>query len=166
MVKGFKDGLPRGWFFDRTTGNFLSDRQAETFSPAALRALAAVGSEQTYTVVLRGAGRRIGIDRDADGYLDRDELDFGSDPANALSRATNTPPHFTAMPDQTVLKGKLLTLQFAASDDDIPAQQLTFSLANNSPPDAAINPTNGIFGDSDDVKDPAGPTHWASAPDR
>ena len=92
ICKGFKDGLPRGWFFDRNSGIFLSDRQAETITPAALRALAAPGSEQTYTVVPRGCGRRIGIDRDADSYLDRDELDFGSDPANSLSPATNTPP--------------------------------------------------------------------------
>jgi hypothetical protein len=44
-------------------------------------------------VVPRGCGRRIGIDRDADGYLDRDEIDFGSDPANPLSPATNSRPH-------------------------------------------------------------------------
>jgi hypothetical protein len=85
VVKGFKDGLPRSWFFDRTTGFFQSDRQGETFTASTLRALAAVGSEQTYTMVLRGSGKRIGIDRDADGYFDRDEFDAGSDPANALS---------------------------------------------------------------------------------
>ena len=85
VVKGFKDGLPRGWFFDRTIGLFQSDRQGETSSSSALRALAASGSEQTYTMVPRGSGKRIGIDRDADGYFDRDELDAGSDPANPLS---------------------------------------------------------------------------------
>src|SRR5262249_46799315 len=85
VVKGFKDGLPRGWSFDSSTGNFQSDRQAESLSPTALRALAAVGSEQTYTVVPRGCGKRIGIDRDSDGYFDRDELDVGSDSANPLS---------------------------------------------------------------------------------
>jgi hypothetical protein len=145
VVKGFKDGLPRGWFFDRISGSFLSDRQSETFTPVTLRALAFSGAEQTYTVVPRGAGRRMGIDRDGDGYLDRDELDFGSDPANALSRATNTPPHLTAIPDRTVLKGKLVTLQFTATDDDIPVQQLTFSLGSSSPPDAVVNSTNGVF---------------------
>jgi hypothetical protein len=38
----------------------------------------------------------------------------------------------------------LLALNFSATDVDIPAQVLTFSLTN-SPPDAAINPTNGAF---------------------
>src|SRR5262249_14448473 len=33
-----------------------------------------------------GSGRRIGIDRDGDGFLDGDELDAGSDPANQLDR--------------------------------------------------------------------------------
>jgi DNA-binding beta-propeller fold protein YncE len=144
VVKGFESGLPRSWFFDRTTGNFQSDRQAEVESPAALRGFASVGAEQTYTVVPRGTGKRIGIDRDADGYLDRDELDFGSDPANPLSLATNTPPQLGPATDVTALKGRLLALNFSATDVDIPAQVLTFSLTN-SPPDAAINPTNGAF---------------------
>jgi YVTN family beta-propeller protein len=145
VVKGFKDGLPRGWFFDRTTGNFQSDRLAEVFSPTALQALAGPGGEQTYTVVPRGTGRRIGIDRDADGYLDRDELDFGSDPANPLSLATNTPPHLATIPDLVVLKGRALSIVLSATDSDIPAQQLTFSLGTNAPPGASLDPTNGIF---------------------
>jgi YVTN family beta-propeller protein len=152
VVKGFEGGLPRGWFYDRTTGNFQSDRQAETELPAALRAFAAIGAEQTYTVVPRGAGRRIGIDRDADGYLDRDELDFGSDPANPLSLATNTPPQLGAVTNLTVLKGRVLALNFTATDTDIPAQVLTFSLSN-APPGASINATNGQF-----AWTPAGPT--------
>jgi hypothetical protein len=51
VAKGFKDSLPRGWFFVRSTGNFQSDRQSEIYTPDALRSLASVGSEQTYTVV-------------------------------------------------------------------------------------------------------------------
>lgn len=75
VAKGFEAGLSRGWFLERTTGLFQSDRQAETEAPAALRALAAPGSEQVYTLVPIGSGERIGIDRDADGFYDRDELD-------------------------------------------------------------------------------------------
>lgn len=152
VVKGFKAGLPRGWFFDRTSGIFLSDRQSEIFSPASLRSLAAPGAEQTYTVVPRGTGRRIGIDRDADGYFDRDELDFGSDPANPLSLATNTPPQLGAVTNVVALKGRPLALSFTATDTDIPAQILTFSLSN-APPGASINPTNGQF-----TWTPAGPS--------
>jgi len=85
VVKGFKDGLLRGWFFERGTGLFRSDRQVESLSASELRALATVGSEQTYMMVPRGCGKRIGVDRDADGYFDRDELDAASDPANPLS---------------------------------------------------------------------------------
>jgi YVTN family beta-propeller protein len=145
VCKGFKEGLPRGWVFDRNSGTFLSDRQAETFTAVALRALAAPGSEQTYTVVPRGCGRRIGIDRDADGYLDRDEIDFGSDPANPLSLATNTPPRLNPIPDLLALKGRLVTISITATDTDIPAQQLTFTLGTNAPPGATISVTNGLF---------------------
>ena len=50
----------------------------------ALRALADVPDQElTYTCVPFGSGVRMGIDRDEDTYLDRDEIDAGSDPANA-----------------------------------------------------------------------------------
>ncbi len=91
VVKGFQDGIPRGWFFDRTTGRFQSDRAGESLTPAGLRQLAAPGNELTYTVVPRDSGRRIGVDRDDDGHFDRDELDAGTDPANPLSVAMNRP---------------------------------------------------------------------------
>lgn len=50
-----------------------SDIDGETLTPEALRAMAGVGSELTYTVVPRWAGVRIGIDRDEDGFGDRTE---------------------------------------------------------------------------------------------
>src|SRR5262249_38036739 len=51
----------------------------------ALRLSAAAGGEITFTVVPTTTAGRIGIDRDEDGYYDRDELDLGSDPADASS---------------------------------------------------------------------------------
>src|SRR6185436_1552164 len=54
-----------------------------------LQTLASPGSELTYTVVAVGTQRRAGIDRDADGFLDRDELDACSDPANAAETPLN-----------------------------------------------------------------------------
>ncbi len=145
VVKGFKDGLARGWFYDRTSGSFLSDRQLESYTPDALRALAGEGNEQTYTVVPVGTGRRMGIDRDGDGYLDRDELDFGSDSANPLSRATNTPPMLSTIGNLRVLRGLLFTVKFTATDSDVPAQVLTFRLGINAPAGASINSSNGVF---------------------
>ena len=60
-------------------------RAAET-SAANLRLLAnTAGQELTYTCVPPGSGDRMGIDRDEDGYFDRDEIDAGSDPANPLA---------------------------------------------------------------------------------
>ena len=85
VARGFQDGLPRGWFFDRSSGQFQSDRLSETLSPSALVQLAEAGHELTFTVVPRGSGRRIGIDRDQDGFFDRDELDLGSNPADPRS---------------------------------------------------------------------------------
>lgn len=83
VVKGVQGGLARGWFLD--AGLFQSDRSAETILPAALLALAADGSELTYTLVPAGTQVRIGVDRDEDGWFDRDELDAGADPADPTS---------------------------------------------------------------------------------
>lgn len=144
VAKGFKDNLARGWFYERTTGVFQSDRKTEKLSPIELQRFAAPGNELTYTVVPRDTGRRIGIDRDEDGYFDRDELDFGSDPTNPISLATNRPPMLAAITDRTISAGQTLAFTVSATDADIPVQQLTFSLAN-APSGAAINATNGVF---------------------
>jgi hypothetical protein len=89
VVKGRQSGTLRGYRYNSTSFSpnnvFQSDRAGETLSPAALQAAAASGSELTYTVVPKGSETRIGLDRDADGYFDRDELDNCSNPANASS---------------------------------------------------------------------------------
>ena len=103
------------------------------------------GSPFTYTVVPRGSGRRIGADRDEDGYLNRTEIEFGSDPADPLSLATNRPPVLGALADQIVPAGTLLTLTCGASDPDIPEQTLTFSLDPPTPAGAEIDPRTGLF---------------------
>src|SRR5581483_6955422 len=74
IVKGMKNGIARGWFFNATNNTFLSDRHGETYLAGALRALAAPGSEQTYMLVPKGSGMRLGIDRDLDGNFDGDLL--------------------------------------------------------------------------------------------
>ncbi len=84
VVKGRSGGIARGWYLS-TPGTMQSDRAGETTTEVALRATAAAGSELTYTVVAEGTERRIGVDRDVDTYLDRDEIDAGSNPADPLS---------------------------------------------------------------------------------
>jgi YVTN family beta-propeller protein len=86
IVKGMKDGLHRGWFYDRARDLFQSDRQQESLSPDALLALAGLGTELTFTVVPLGCGIRLGIDRDFDGLFDRDEIDTGTNPADSQLR--------------------------------------------------------------------------------
>ena len=85
VVKGKQAGLARGWYYTGTNA-FQSDRKAETATRAALEALAGVGSELTFTVVPKVSERRIGVDRDRDSWFDRDELDWGSNPADPKSR--------------------------------------------------------------------------------
>jgi YVTN family beta-propeller protein len=88
VAKGRQAGLARGWRYNGA-GIWQSDRAAESLGTATLQALAAVGSELTFTVVPAGSQTRLGIDRDLDGVYDRDELDACSDPANAASLPGN-----------------------------------------------------------------------------
>jgi len=145
IVRGEKDGLKRGWFFDRGPRVFQSDRNGETILSDTLRLLASTTNELTYTVVPRNLGRRIGIDRDEDGFLDVTETEFGSDPTNPLSLATNRPPVIGGIGTKTVAAGSVLSFVVSASDPDIPQQTLTFALEPPVPGGAAINPTNGLF---------------------
>jgi len=81
VAKGRRGGLQRGYSY-MGTDLFQSDRQSEVVSAAELRLAAGAGSEITFTIVPLGSEVRIGIDRDEDGFFDRDELDACSDPAD------------------------------------------------------------------------------------
>jgi hypothetical protein len=86
VVKGVLAGEQRGW--RRLAGGaFQSDRGNDpTLTDAQLRAHAATaGQERTYHCTPPGSGLRLGVDRDEDGFFDRDELDAGSDPADPSS---------------------------------------------------------------------------------
>jgi DNA-binding beta-propeller fold protein YncE len=83
VVKGTLAGQARGWRYRPGMLDFQSDRATDApLSEAQLRALATAGQELTFTCVPPGSGVRVGIDRDEDGFFDRDELDGGSDPAD------------------------------------------------------------------------------------
>ena len=84
VAKARVGGEARGWVY-QGGGSWQSDRAVETTTTAALEALAAPGSEVTFLAVPEGTEQRIGVDRDADGHFDRDELDQLADPANEAS---------------------------------------------------------------------------------
>jgi hypothetical protein len=86
VVKGTVAGEARG-AYRQASGLFRTDRAGDALlTDAQVRALAATaGQELTYTCAPPGSGPRMGVDRDEDGFFDRDELDFGSDPADPLS---------------------------------------------------------------------------------
>jgi hypothetical protein len=87
VVQGVLGTEARGWLYDDGIDAFRADRAADApLSESALRGQAAVaGQARTYTCVPPGSGVRVGLDRDEDGFRDRDELDAGSDPADAGS---------------------------------------------------------------------------------
>jgi hypothetical protein len=87
VVHGRRGGWPTGYLYVGD-GRFQPDRRAAPRrSDLALRADARLpGGELTYTCTPPGSGVRIGLDRDEDGVLDRDEILAGSKPADRSSR--------------------------------------------------------------------------------
>jgi YVTN family beta-propeller protein len=148
----------RGWL-RLANGTFTSDRASEAaLTDAQLRAQAATaGQERTYLCVPPGSGTRVGIDRDEDGFRDRDELDAGSDPADPLSTpgattTTTTSPSTTS----TTLSGLTLipSRRLVLKDRTVPvadASRRRFSFrastASAAPANQIVPPTNGSADD-------------------
>ncbi len=82
IVKATINGLSRGGFYDRMTDRFLSDHDGDAATVDMARQFASPATPLTYTLVPRGTGRRLGIDRDEDGFGDQTERDAGTDPAD------------------------------------------------------------------------------------
>ena len=57
----------------------------------------------------------------------------------------NQAPVFGAFGNQTINEGVLFTFNAAATDADLPAQTLTYSLLNPPPVGASIDPVTGVF---------------------
>jgi YVTN family beta-propeller protein len=84
--KGTMGGVAKGFVYDVPSGKFVPDSLVEQpLAESALRGSIAGADVLTYTAVPPGAGVRMGIDRDRDGWLDRTETKLGFDPANPNS---------------------------------------------------------------------------------
>ena len=146
VARGRKDGINRSWLHIQGHDGFQSDHQNEAASLAQLLSLATPDQPVTFTLVLRGTGKRIGLDRDEDGYFDRTEMDAGTDPLDPLSKPANALPQLTlTASDLRLHPGRSVSNSISAADADAPLQALTLSLGGNIPPGANFNPATGLF---------------------
>ncbi len=109
VVKGVLAGESRGWV-RLPNGEFQSDRASEApFTLPSFESLvASSGATFTLTCVPPGSGERIGIDRDLDGFYDRDELDLGTNPAD--------PESFPGAAEMVLIR----SASFKLNDDPVP----------------------------------------------
>lgn len=83
-------------------------------------------------------------------YINVRATDDGAPPLTAQKRITvtvnevNVAPEFPILADQVIDEGQKLSLNLAATDADLPAQSLTYSL-DAKPPGAAIDAVTGAF---------------------
>jgi uncharacterized membrane-anchored protein len=77
--------------------------------------------------------------------------DNGTPPLDATGSFTvivqevNKPPILNAIADQRMEQGRLLRVAADATDPDLPANTLTYSLGNGAPSGATIDPVSGVF---------------------
>lgn len=74
---------------------------------------------------------------------------------NAVASGTNAPPVLASIGNKTVIEGSLLTFTATATDTNVPAQALTFSLDAGAPAGAAITPTGTFTWAPDESQGPS-----------
>jgi DNA-binding beta-propeller fold protein YncE len=90
VVHGMKSGVARSWLLNGTS--FVADKAGETNTSTQLFALATPETPLTFTLVQRGTGKRIALDRDDDTFFNQDEIAVGSDPSDSnITPDTTTP---------------------------------------------------------------------------
>jgi DNA-binding beta-propeller fold protein YncE len=74
VAKGKIGGVPQSWLMNASNGNWIPDNGGAQISDSSLRALSnTAGQELTFTCVPPGSGNRVGLDRDRDGDLNRQD---------------------------------------------------------------------------------------------
>lgn len=114
-----EDGAPQGAYIDPITGIF-------TWTPSE------VYGGESYPITIR-------------------VTDNGYPPLSATQsftisvEKTNSPPVIVIPPNQVVNEGEMVSFIVTAVDTDLPPQAMRFSLGDDAPEGASINPTNGQF---------------------
>jgi hypothetical protein len=94
VVHGFRNGQPRAWLMRGTS--FLGDKSGESFTTAQVLAAATPQTPLTFTLVPLGTGTRLALDRDSDTFFNQNEIEAGSDPADAAITPNTTTPRLAS----------------------------------------------------------------------
>ncbi len=70
---------------------------------------------------------------------------FATQTFTVTVREANQPPLLAPIPPQRIAAGRTLRFTATATDLDLPAQPLSFTLGSGAPPNAVIDPVTGVF---------------------
>jgi len=147
VVRGELDGLARSWYF---AGVFISDRHREDMDVATMKDLPSPDHPFTFMLVPMGLARRLGVDRDSDGWLDRTEMDEGYDPADPNSPGNYQPPRLTLnniwpIAYYTAHAGMTISFSPQVEDPDTPMEDFDLQLLPAPPKGFSYDPDTGLF---------------------
>ncbi|HOW63660.1 MAG TPA: M6 family metalloprotease domain-containing protein [Candidatus Paceibacterota bacterium] len=87
-----------------------------------------------------------------------DGMSIASETFQIVVNEVNTPPLLAAIGDQTIREGALLSITARAVDSDLPAQALTYRLADDAPSGASVGSTGLFTWTPTEVQGPS--TNW------
>ena len=139
VAKG-RDGIgnSRGWVYEGS-GWWKPDKANGTFVGLGdLLDLAGQGTEVTFTAVVPGWQTRMGVDRDEDSFLDRDEIEAGSDPGDPLSI-----PSTVGVGDDVGSREGMAGIRVTPNPARGAGTRMTFTQSSAGPVQATVFDVNG-----------------------
>ena len=94
VAHGVRNGQPRAWLMRGTS--FLGDKSGESATITQVLAFATPQTPLVFTLVPLGSGNRLALDRDGDTFLNQNEIEAGSDPADPTITPNTTTPRLAS----------------------------------------------------------------------
>ncbi|MEE8233435.1 MAG: putative Ig domain-containing protein, partial [Gammaproteobacteria bacterium] len=141
--------IQHGWYVYSDPASIIPDTQ--TTQAARLASICKEGYQMTFkasdgsTACVSSSSAERMIQHGWYVYSEFKSITTATPQTEIIIEEPNKPPVLAPIGDKTVRENRILTFTATATDLDIPANTLTFSLSGSVPEGASINPTTGVF---------------------